>query len=108
MGQAKSRGSLETRIESAVKAKDPRLEKLRADLGLPARISFGGYLVKVDDKDEFLGEISNGVHGFVASPEQALRFETYEEANDQARTEQNEVIVARFEFGEKIIVAHVS
>lgn len=60
MGQAKSRGSPETRIESAVKSKDPRLEKLRADLGLPARVQFGDYLVKVDDKDEFLGEISNG------------------------------------------------
>ena len=47
---------------------DPRLAKLRADLGLPDKVQFSGYLVKVDDQNEFLGDISNGTYSFVASP----------------------------------------
>ena len=108
MGQANSRGSLETRISAALASKDPRLEKLRADLGLPEKVQFGGYLVKVDDQDEFLGDINNGIYGFVASPEQALQFESFDDANDKARSAQNEVVVTLFEFGSKLVVAHVS
>ena len=107
MGQGKHGDSVESHIESVASSNDSRLAKLRADLGLPDKVQFGGYLVKVNDQDEFLGDISNGVHGFVASPEQALPFESFDDANSKARPEQREVVVALFEFGRKLIVAHV-
>ena len=107
MGQAKNGVPVESHINSVASSTDPRLAKLRADLGLPAKVPFSGYLVKVNDQDEFLGDISNGTHGFVASPEQALRFESFDDANSKARLEQSEVVVALFEFGNKLIVAHV-
>ena len=106
-GPSKKGGSVESRIESVVFSNDTRLAKLRADLDLPDKVQFGGYLLKVDDQDEFLGDISNGVYGFVTSPEQALQFNSFDDANLKARPEQREVVVALFEFGSKLIVAHV-
>ena len=109
MDQANSRGSQESRITPTSATKDPRLEKLRADFGLPEKVQFGGYLVKIDDKDEFLGDISNGIYGYVTSPEQSLSYDLFDDANDKATSEVNEVVVALlFEFGSKLIVAHVS
>ena len=80
-GPSKKGGSVESRIESVVFSNDTRLAKLRADLDLPDKVQFGGYLLKVDDQDEFLGDISNGVYGFVTSPEQALQFNSFDDAN---------------------------
>lgn len=108
MGQAKNRGSLEERVEAAIKSKDPRLEKLRADLGIPERVTFSGYLLKVDDQDKFVSDVSDGIYGFATSPEQALQFQTFDQARDLARAEHNEVVVALFDFGSKLLVAHVS
>lgn len=108
MGQAKNRGSLEARIEAAIKSKDPRIDKLRADLGIPDSIRFKGYLLKVDDQDEFVADVSDGVYGFAASPEQALQFQTFDQARELARAEHGEVVVALFDFGSKLVVAHVS
>ena len=108
MGQAKSRGSLEERIEAAIKLKDPRIEKLRADLSIPEKVMFSGYLIKVDDQDKFVADVSDGIYGFASSPEQALQFQTFDQARDLTRAEHGEVVVALFDFGRKLVVAHVN
>jgi hypothetical protein len=107
MGQAKNRGSLEARINAAVQTKDYRIESLRKILGIPERVMFNGYLVKVDQTDEFLGAINNGVYGFVGAPENALSFNAFDDARNLARAEQGEIVVALFDFGSKLIVANV-
>ena len=106
MGQARNRGPLEARIDAAVQSKDQRIESLRETLGIPERIKFCGYRVKVDEADEFLGP-ENAENRYVDSPEKALSFKVFDEAKNQARSEQGEVVVAMFDFGAKLLVAHV-
>ena len=107
MGQAKNRGPLEARIEAALQSKDQRIESLREVLGIPERVKFCGYLVKVDEANEFLGAIDNGVYGFVGAPESAISFDTFDEAQKLIRAGQGEVVVALFDFGAKLLVANV-
>ena len=107
MGQAKHRGSLEARVETAIKAKDHRIEALRETLAIPERIKFCGYLVKVDETDEFLATIHNGIYGYVGNPETALRLNDFDEAWKLARDEHGEVVVALFDFGAKLVVANM-
>jgi len=107
MGQAKNRGPLEARIEAALQAKDQRIESLREVLGIPERVKFCGYLVKVDEADEFLGAINGDVYSYVGAPESALSFGTFDEARELARDDQGEVVVALFDFGAKVIVVNV-
>ena len=59
MGQAKQRGSLEERIELASSGRDERIGALRETLGIPDAVKFGGYLVKVDDGDEFVSALGD-------------------------------------------------
>lgn len=108
MGEAKNRGPLEARIETAIQAKDSRIEKLRKDLGIPERVEFCGYLVKVDTADQFLGAIDDGAYSFVTSPEQAFSYGVFDDAFELARPDQGEVVVALFDFGKKLIVANVT
>ena len=108
MGEARNRGPLEARVESAIKSRDLRLESLRETLGIPDSVKFGGYLVKIDDRDDgFLGHSNNGSRVYVGSPEQAIQFRTFDEANAQVQVEQGEVVVALFDFGAKLVVANV-
>lgn len=107
MGQAKNRGPLELRIEAALQTKDHRIESLRTLLGIPEAVAFGGYLVKVDQADDFLATIDNGSYCFVESPQNALSFDAFDDARELARAEQGEVVVALFDFGSKLIVANV-
>jgi len=108
MGQARNRGSLEARIEAAAQLKDQRIESLRELLGIPERVAFNGYLVKIDRSDEFLGAINDdGSYAFVGAPESAVRFAAFDDARTLARAEQGEVVVALFDFGSKVIVVNV-
>lgn len=107
MGQAKNRGPLAARIEAAEQLKDRRIESLREILGIPERVAFSGYLVKVDRCDEFLGAINDGAYAFVDAPESAVSFAAYDDARKLARAEQGEVVVALFDFGAKVIVVNV-
>ena len=107
MGQAKNRGPLEARIEAALKSRDLRIESLRDLLGIPEQVNFCGYLVKVDQADQFLSAINDGKYDYIAAPESALSFSSFDDAQKLTRAEQGEVVVALFDFGSKLIVANV-
>ena len=106
MGQAKQRGSLEERIELASHGRDERVGALRETLGIPDAVKFGGYLVKVDDGDEFVSALGDQ-RSYASSPDEAKVFGAFDEAIAVADSARGEVVVALFDFGAKVIVVNV-
>ena len=106
MGQAKQRGSLEERIELASAGRDERVGALRETLGIPDAVKFGGYLVKVDDGDEFVSALGDQ-RAYASSPDEAKVFGAFDEAIAVADSARGEVVVALFDFGAKVIVVNV-
>lgn len=84
------------------------LEELKKELGLPSDAEFCGYLVHVEDKDEFLGMIEETdlaiKRGFVGNPEQALKFDEFGDALKVTRKEKNEIVVGLFDLGKQLLI----
>lgn len=83
----------------------------KQELGLPNDAEFCGYLIHVEDRDEFLGMIKETSltiqRGFVGTPESAHRFKTYEEANKLSRSEKHEVVVGLFDIGKQFVIYRI-
>lgn len=95
-------------VALSVGLKKTSLDDLRKQLGLPNDAEFCGYLVHVEDKDEFLGLIEETnlatKRGFVESPEHAKRFDEFGDAFKVARKEKNEIVVGLFDLGKQLCV----
>lgn len=103
MGQAKHRGARSDRIAEALGLKQRNLEDLKKQLGLPDNALFCGYLVHIEDKDEFLASINETSlaieRTFAKTPELALRYVEFIDAYDVARPEKGEIVVILFDVG---------
>ncbi|EKU57323.1 MULTISPECIES: hypothetical protein [Acinetobacter calcoaceticus/baumannii complex] len=92
MGQAKQRGSLESRIAQAKQQKLDgeriTIQEARRRLQLPDNAEFLGYVIHLYDQDELVGKIDeNDVainRVYVKIPDLAQIFDSVEEAIDEA------------------------
>lgn len=95
-------------IALSIGLKKVTLEELKKDIGLPNDAEFCGYLVHVEDKDEFLGMIEETdlatKRGFVGNPEHALKFDEFGDAYKVARKEKSEIVVGLFDLGKQLII----
>lgn len=103
MGQAKQRGARSDRVAEALGLKQRNLDDLKKELGLPDDAEFCGYLVHIEDKDEFLASINETPlaieRSFAKTPELAKRFDEFIDAHDVARAEKGEIVVLLFDVG---------
>lgn len=92
-------------LAHAIGIKQISLEELKLKLELPEGAEFCGYLVYVEDKDEFLASITETKliveRAFVKSPEYAKRFDMFGDAHIASRIEKNEMVVGLFDLGKQ-------
>lgn len=112
MGQAKQRGARADRVAESLGLKQRKIEDVKKDLGLPEDAEFCGYLIHIQDKDEFLHDIidtpSLTQHIFAKTPELAKRFEVFNDAYELARSEKGEIVVGMFDLGKQLFVFPIS
>ena len=84
------------------------IDELKKNLGLPSDAIFCGYLVHIEDKDEFLAFIEETdlatKRAFVGNPEDAQRFDEFGDAFKVARKDKNEIVVGLFDLGKQLYV----
>lgn len=114
MGQAKQRGTAAERAEQAREQRRDRLkaisvDELRATHELPTEAEFIGFVVWIQDRDEFLVQfddtpaVTKRVYGSVV--ESAVRFPSWDAAASHAAASKYPAIVgAAFDMGKQIAV----
>ncbi|MEB3865264.1 hypothetical protein MSG66_14765 [Acinetobacter sp. IK31] len=117
MGQAKQRGSLESRIAQAKQQKLDgeriTIQEARIRLQLQDNAEFLGYVIHLYDQDEFVGKIDeNDVainRVYVKIPDLAQIFDSVEEAIDEAlKIDKYRLLVCLlFEFDNKYMIYDV-
>lgn len=95
-------------IALSVGLKKISIDELKKSLDLPSDALFCGYLVHVEDKDEFLAFIEETdlatKRAFVRNPEDAQMFDEFGDAFKVARKEKNEIVVGLFDLGKQLYV----
>lgn len=108
MGQAKQRGARADRVAEALGLKKRNLDELKKEFGLPDDAEFCGYIVHIEDKDEFLASINETSiaieRTFAKTPELAKRFDEFIDAYDVARADKGEIVVILFDVGNQFHV----
>lgn len=92
MGQAKSRGTREERIQQAQEQQIVRqptsIDDIRKELNIPTEAKFCGCIVTIKGTDDFLAAIEDKGTGvnptYCPTPAYALRYGTREDANTVA------------------------
>ena len=111
MGQAKNKGSLEDRIAKALAEQYRKIDEVRKGLEIPDDAKFCGFLVHIEELDEFLHQIDDqrGItkRAFVKTPDMACRFSTFMDAHKWIRSEKGEKVVGLFDLGEQFLVAQL-
>lgn len=111
MGQAKQRGSMGERIAAAKeRRRETPLSDIRKQMGLPENAEFLGCVINVRGSDEYLAVLEeDGVtirRGYVMSPENALRYESREEAEAVAASlPKSAVSGLLFDLGDQFFVS---
>jgi hypothetical protein len=84
------------------------LEDIKKEYKLPDDAKFCGYLVHIEEADEFLAKIEETPtvtkRAFSKSPEHALVFDEVSEAFNLARAEKNEIVAGMFDVGSQLLV----
>lgn len=108
MGESKRRGTRTERVAEALGLEKHNLDDFKKEHGLPADAEFCGYLIHIEKSDEFLASIEDTPSAtkriFAKTPELAMRFKEFGEANDLARAEKNEIVAGMFDFGTQLFV----
>lgn len=108
MGQAKQRGARSDRVAEALGLKKKNLDDLKKELELPDDAVFCGYVVHIEEKDEFLASIKESPsfteRTFAKTPELAIRYDEFIDAYDVARAEKGEIVVILFDIGSQFKV----
>ncbi len=108
MGEAKKRGTKDQRTAAAMGLRESSVAELRAKLSLPSEAEYLGYAVHLEDRDEFLAEISDTEEMlkkiWAKTPELALRFDSISEAIDTSNKCAGSIVVGMFDVGSQIYV----
>lgn len=111
MGESKRRGSREERVAQSVGLRKSKLDNIKQQLGLPENAEFCGYLIHAVEKDEFVASIEDTPlvikRAFVKTPELAMRFERFWDANKYTKEDKGERVVGLFDVAGEFLVRRV-
>jgi hypothetical protein len=111
MGESKRRGSREERVAQSQDKTSNKLKAIIKALGLPENAEFHGYLIQQTEKGEFVQTIEETPElvnrTFVKTPELAMRFERFWDANKYTKEDKGEAVVGLFGVGDELVVRRV-
>lgn len=111
MGESKRRGSKEDRVAQSLELKKSKLDNIKKAIGISENAEFCGYLIHLVEKDEFVQAIEETPEvikrAFVKTPELAMRFEHFWDANKYTKEGKGESVVGLFDLGNQFIIHKV-